>query len=878
MLCERCKKNQASAKITYLVNGKKKTIYLCDECRKKDEQINNLSNTRGGSIFDSFFGSEMGLGDLFENFGASGMNDYPQEMNFAESDAKENYSSSAQNVLSDAEKIAKKYRNSTIDTEFILLSLLKDAIAKKILSALNLDSEKLKPEIKSVIKQGSNKTKEVQFSPRSKKTLELAREEAYELGHDYVGPEHIFLGLIKEGEGLAADILANNDIDLAKARQAVVKISGQGEKKREESKTPNLDKYSRDLTQLAREGKLDPVIGRSKEIQSTIEILSRRTKNNPTLIGEAGVGKTAIVEGLALKISNGQVPETLHDKRIVALDISAILSGTKFRGEFEERMKKIIDEIIANTDKLIVFIDELHTVVGAGGAEGAIDASNMLKPPLARGELHVIGATTLDEYRKYIEKDPALERRFQPVVVPEPTVAQTIEILRGLKDRYEAHHRVKITDAAIVAAAELSDRYITDRFLPDKAIDLIDQGSASVRLSMISEPADLTDIRDKINRAQSELSEAEKRKEKFKINQIKKELDDFTKQRAELISAWRRKKATTLPEVTIDDIAQVVSKITNIPVTKLTQEEREKLLKLESFLHRRVIGQSEAIEAVSESIRRARTGLADPKRPAGSFLFLGPTGVGKTELAKTLAETLFGSEESLIRIDMSEYMEKHSVSRLIGSPPGYIGFEEGGQLTEAVRRKPYSVILFDEIEKAHPDVFNILLQVLEDGRLTDSKGKIINFKNTILIGTSNIGSDIIQDYTKKKEEKFEELKDKLMKMLKEIFRPEFLNRLDDIIVFQALKQEEILQIVDLLLDRTIRLLAAQGIMMEVSEKAKNELAEIGFEPSMGARPLRRTIQKEIENRLSSEMLKGDIKKGDKINVDFAKDKFIIKKK
>ncbi len=865
MLCEQCKKKEATVQIISFRDNKKEVKNLCSECVQKQKGRQSFSDFGFSPLFSSFFGDDFGFGEE------------PSDAVREEVDQTDLYSEETNKVLTAAKAIVKNFKNKNVNSEHLLLAIIQNKIGQKIFSRLKLSREQIRQEVENLIGKGKFTPTEVNFSPRAKRILEIAQEESYELGHDYIGPEHILIALIKEGEGLAADILARKDIDLAKIRSAVISEVGEGIKREEISKTPTLDQFSRDLTRLARQGKIDPVIGRTEEIQSTMEILSRRTKNNPVLVGEPGVGKTAIVEGLALKIVNGEVPETLLDKRIVALDLSMILAGTRYRGDFEERLRKIIEEVRENSEKIILFIDEMHTVVGAGSAEGgSMDASNMLKPALAKGELHMVGATTLDEYRKYVEKDAALERRFQPVIISEPTVGQTIEILRGLRDRYEAHHRVKISDAALVAAAELSDRYISDRFLPDKAIDLIDQASAKIRLATISEPVELKIVRDKIRHLESEKRLAEKGDEKKKAQEIGNYLQKLIKEREELIGEWRRKKASALPEVSVDEIAKVISKLTGVPVTQLTSEEKERLLKLEQLLHQRIIGQKEAVQVVSETIRRARIGLADPDRPAGSFLFLGPTGVGKTELAKALTETLFGSEDLLIRIDMSEYMEKHSVARLIGSPPGYVGYEEGGQLTEAVRRKPYSVILLDEIEKAYPEVQNLLLQILEDGRLTDGKGKIVNFKNTIIIGTSNLGAEIIQKSIKEKE-KFSELKKKIDELLKTYFRPEFLNRIDEIIIFESLDKKQVIQIAELLLEKTKRLLVSQKIGLDLTSKAKEKLADLGFDPTQGARPLRRVIQKEIENKISSLILEGKFVPGDKIKVDFKKDRFVFKK-
>jgi ATP-dependent Clp protease ATP-binding subunit ClpC len=682
------------------------------------------------------------------------------------------------------------------------------------------------------------------------------------LGSSYIGPEHVLLALAKDEESEAGRLLSRFGLSHTKLRGAVVRgVDTTGGARGQASATPTVDEYSRDLTQAAREGKLDPVIGRGEEVETTIEILSRRTKNNPVLIGDPGVGKTAIVEGIAQRVVNDEVPETLAGKRVLALDLSGMVAGTQYRGQFEERLKKVIDEIRENPEEQIIFIDELHTVVGAGAAEGSMDASNMLKPALARGELRVVGATTVDEYRKNIEKDAALERRFQPVLVGEPTVDDTIQILSGLKDRYEAHHRVKISEEAIVAAAELSDRYVTDRFLPDEAIDLMDQAAARVRLRSKTKPQDAKELENEAKRLQREKDQAVAKEDFERAQELKNRVEEL---RGELEEAREGHRPTV--EVTADDIAEVVSRATGIPVSQLTQEERERLLRLEGQLQERVVGQEEAVSAVAEAIRRARAGLSDPNRPIGSFLFLGPTGVGKTELARTLAEALFGDEAAMVRIDMSEFQERHTVSRLVGAPPGYVGYEEAGQLTESVRRRPYSVLLLDEIEKAHPDVFNILLQILDDGRLTDSQGRTVDFKNTVIIMTSNLGSERIQAHARRNES-FEELKEDMNQILRRTLRPEFLNRIDEAIVFRTLAKEQIADIARLLLERTKRRLEAQKIEVEFAEAALELLAEEGFDPEFGARPLRRTIQRMVDNDLSRMVLDGSLEPGDKVGVD-----------
>lgn len=787
----------------------------------------------------------------------------------------------AQKVLALAQEEAVRLGHNNIGTEHILLGLIREGegIAAKALTGLGLGLEKIQDEVETLIGRGQEQPSSIAYTPRAKKVIELSMDEARKLGHTYVGTEHILLGLIREGEGVAARVLNNLGISLNKARQQVLQLLGSSEAisshhgTQTNVNTPTLDSLARDLTVSAKEGNLDPVIGRSKEIERVIQVLSRRTKNNPVLIGEPGVGKTAIAEGLAQKIINNEIPETLRDKRVMTLDMGSVVAGTKYRGEFEDRLKKIMDEI-RQAGNIILFIDELHTLIGAGGAEGAIDASNILKPALARGELQCIGATTLDEYRKYIEKDAALERRFQPITVDQPSVEEAIQILHGLRDRYEAHHRVKITDEAIEQAVKLSDRYITDRFLPDKAIDLIDEAGSKVRLNSYTAPPNLKELESRLEDIRKEKDAAVQSQEFEKAaalrdteQKIREELDVTKNQ-------WKEKQGRTDSEVTPEDIAHVVAIWTGIPVNKLKEEETERLLNMEGILHERVIGQEEAVKAVSRAIRRARAGLKDPKRPMGSFIFLGPTGVGKTELARALAEAMFGDENAVVRIDMSEYMEKHSTARLVGAPPGYVGYEEGGQLTEKVRRKPYSVVLLDEIEKAHPEVFNILLQVLEDGRLTDSKGRVVDFRNTLIILTSNVGAEAIKrstrlGFTAVSDIKgdYDDMKGKVMEELKRSFRPEFLNRIDETIVFHSLEKTHIGQIVTLMSEELRKRLNEYDVDFILTDEAKAFLAKEGFDPAYGARPLRRAIQKHIEDRLSEELLTGNVKKGDLITID-----------
>ncbi|WP_418791389.1 ATP-dependent Clp protease ATP-binding subunit [Phosphitispora sp. TUW77] len=796
----------------------------------------------------------------------------------------------AQKVLMLAQEEARRSNYPYVGTEHLLLGLIGEGggIAAKVLHSLGIESDKVRQEVEKTIgKGGGAAIGDIGFTPRSKKVLELSFDEARSLGHNYIGTEHILLGLIREGEGVAATVLQNLGADLNSVRKGVIGMlngsqSSGGQSKATDAKTatPNLDEFGRDLTVLGKEGKLDPVVGREKEIERVIQVLSRRTKNNPVLIGEPGVGKTAIAEGLAQRIEQGNVPETLLSKRVVTLDLASVVAGTKFRGEFEERLKKVMEEI-RSAGNIILFIDELHTLIGAGAAEGAIDAANILKPALARGELQCIGATTLDEYRKHIEKDPALERRFQPITVEEPNIEEALEILRGLRDRYEAHHRVEISDEAIEAAVRLSDRYITDRFMPDKAIDLIDEAASRVRLQTYVAPPGIKEKEKELEKIRQEKEAAISAQEFEKAAGLRDSEQNLREELDNIKKDWEKQKGFEKQTVEEEDIAHIVSSWTGIPVSKLAEEESERLLKMEEVLHQRVIGQDEAVKAVSRAVRRARAGLKDPKRPIGSFIFLGPTGVGKTELARALAEALFGEEDALIRIDMSEYMEKHAVSRLVGAPPGYVGYDEGGQLTESVRRKPYSVILLDEIEKAHPEVFNILLQVLEDGRLTDAKGRTVDFRNTVLIMTSNVGAEMLKKETSlgfrpaTREKSYEDMKDKVTNELRRTFRPEFLNRIDEIIVFHSLDESHIKQIVELMVNEVAARLRESNLIIEVTEKAKEFLAKEGFDQMYGARPLRRAIQKHIEDRLSEEILSGNFNKGNKLLIDAGAEGIVV---
>ncbi len=807
----------------------------------------------------------------------------------------ERFTERARRVIILAQEEAKRLNHSAVGTEHILLGIIREGegVASKVLESLNINPDRVRAEIESAIGRGERTPyEEVAFTPRAKKVLELALDEARRLGHNYIGTEHLLLGLIREGEGVAARVLEAMGADLERVRSQVVYLLGEegtASYTKQASKTPTLDEFGRDLTKLARENKLDPVIGREHEIERVIQVLSRRTKNNPALIGEPGVGKTAITEGLAQRIVRGDVPEVLRTKRVVQLDLAALVAGTKYRGEFEERMKKVMEEIRKAQGEVILFVDELHTLVGAGAAEGAIDASNILKPSLARGELQCIGATTLDEYRKYVERDAALERRFAPILVAEPAVEQSIEILRGLRERYEAHHGVKISDEALVAAATLADKYISDRFLPDKAIDLMDEAASKIRLQASFLPQEVRQALEKADRVRREKEEAIKGQDFEKAAALRDKEKVLRQKLEELESSWKTEKGRDITTVTADDIADIVSSWTGIPVMRLVEEETEKLLRMEDSLHKRIVGQEEAVRAISRAVRRARAGLKDARRPIGSFIFLGPTGVGKTELTLALAEFLFGDESAVIRIDMSEYTERHTVSRLVGAPPGYVGYEEGGQLTEQVRRRPYSVVLLDEIEKAHPEIFNVLLQILEDGRLTDAQGRTVDFKNCVVIMTSNVGAPQIQregsfgfrtveNEAAETQRTYDRMKTHVMEELRRTFRPEFLNRVDEIIVFRPLTRDQITAIVEILMERVRREIRGQGMELILTTAARDLLAQEGFDPQYGARPLRRAIQRLVEDPLSDDMLRGKFSAGDKIVLDVRDGQAVFEKK
>lgn len=804
----------------------------------------------------------------------------------------ERFTEKAIKVIMLAQEEARRLGHNFVGTEQVLLGLIGEGtgVAAKTLKSMGVTLKDARAEVEKIIGRGSGFVAvEIPFTPRAKRVLELSWDEARQLGHNYIGTEHLLLGLIREGEGVAARVLENLGVDLNKIRANVVKMLGETKPQATagsapgssssssssggKTKTPSLDEFGRDLTLAAQELRLDPVVGRDKEIERVIQILARRTKNNPVLIGEPGVGKTAVAEGLAIRIVNAEVPDILDGKKVIQLDMGLLVAGTKYRGEFEERLKKIMDEI-RQAGNIILVIDEMHTLIGAGAAEGAIDAANILKPALSRGEIQVIGATTLDEYRKYVEKDSALERRFQPVIIDEPTEEESIEILKGLKGKYEDHHKLKISDEAIVAAVKLSSKYITDRFLPDKAIDVIDEASSKVRLKVSNLSPEGKELEKELRGIIKEKEDAIRNQEFEKASQLRDDEADMKDRIREMAQKYREEHEANKPTVTAENVAEVIATMTGIPVTKLTEGESERLLKLEETLHNRVIGQNDAVVAISRAIRRARVGLKSPNRPIGSFIFCGPTGVGKTELAKALAEAVFGSEDNMIRVDMSEFMEKHSTAKLIGSPPGYVGYDDGGHLTELIRKKPYSVVLFDEIEKAHPDVFNIMLQILDDGRLTDSKGRHVNFKNTIIIMTSNVGASMITTTSKlgfstsddESKDKYEKLKETVTEEMKKAFRPEFLNRIDETIVFAHLTQPEIRQIVDLMLKDLFKRLEERELTVEVTDEVKDHLAKNGYSEAYGARPLRRIIQRKIEDNLAEEILTGKYGQGDTIRI------------
>ena len=812
----------------------------------------------------------------------------------------ERFTEKAIRVIMLAQEESRRLGHNFVGTEQLLLGLISEGtgIASKTLKSMGVNIKEAREEVEKIIGRGCGFVAvEIPFTPRAKKVLELSWDEARQLGHNYIGTEHLLLGLIREGEGVAAKVLENLGVDLNKCRSNIIKMLGETKTSsssgsslatpgvsQTKAKTPSLDEFGTDLTLAAQEQRLDPVVGREKEVERVIQILARRTKNNPVLIGEPGVGKTAIAHGLAQKIVECEVPDILENKKIIQLDMGLLIAGTKYRGEFEERLKKIMDEI-RQAGNVILVIDEMHTLIGAGAAEGAIDAANILKPALSRGEIQVIGATTLDEYRKYIEKDSALERRFQTVIVDQPSIEETIEIIKGLKPKYEEHHKLIISDEAIVAATELSSKFITERFLPDKAIDIIDEAASKVRLNVSTLPPEGKELDKQLKAIIKEKEEAIRNQEFERASDLRDDEADLKDKIHEISEHWRESQDENKPVVGVEEVAQVVATITGIPVTKITEAESEKLLKLEDTLHNRVIGQTDAVTSLAKSIRRARVGLKAPNRPIGSFIFSGPTGVGKTELAKALAEAVFGSEDNMVRVDMSEYMEKHTTSKLIGSPPGYVGYDDGGNMCEIIRKKPYCVVLFDEIEKAHPDVFNIMLQILDDGRLTDSKGRHINFKNTIIIMTSNVGASMITNTQKlgfsvsgdDKKDRYEKLKETVNEELKKAFRPEFLNRVDDIIVFAHLSHEEIRQIVELMLKDLFKRLSERNLTIEVTDEAKDYLAKEGYSEAYGARPLRRVIQKKVEDILAEEILSGNYKENDKLKMDFRDDKIVIEK-
>lgn len=882
--CDICRQRPAVLQVTVSQAGRRRTLNVC--------QTDYLRlRARSASPFESLFGSGLLADDFFErlardeDFGfgsvASRENGRPQDS--ASVALGDLLSEQSEQILQQAAATAAEWGSQLIDTSHLLYALADNDVVQALLKRYQLSARDLKTQIEQLTPKGASEPEtggstKVGVSPRVKAALQRAFQASRDLGHGYIGPEHLLIGLAEE-EGLASDLLNRYGLSAHGLRQKAVQVVGKGAQEGrlpEQSDTPTLDKYSRDLTALASEGKLDPVIGRAAEVETLIEVLSRRRKNNPVLIGEPGVGKTAIVEGLAQRIVHNEVPDLLQNKRVVELNINSLVAGSQYRGQFEERIKQVLDEITSHQNEIVLFIDELHTIVGAGstGGEGGLDVANTLKPQLARGELHLVGATTLAEYQKHIEKDAALERRLQPVFVAEPTIDQTINILRGLRDRLEAHHKVTITDEAIVAAVEMADRYVTNRFLPDKAIDLIDQAAARVRIGGTSRPPELHELGAQIDQLRRERDYASNRKNFERANALEARIEEHQGDYDQGLEEWNTTRSTSANQVGVEDVAQIVSRLTGVPVAELTTEERTRLMEMEQRLHQRIVGQDEAVRAVSDAVRLSRAGLGDRRRPIATFFFLGPTGVGKTELTKALAETVFGDEEAMIRIDMSEYMERHTVARLIGAPPGYVGFEEGGQLTEKVRRKPYSVVLLDEFEKAHMDVQNVLLQVFEDGRLTDGKGRVVDFTNAIIIATSNIGSDVIQENLeapKGKRKDDAELKSELLNVLRRYLRPEFINRIDEIIVFHALDRKQIGDIVGLQLERVKRLAHGQGLAVEFDDSLIDHLADVGYRPEFGARELRRQIRSLIETRLASAVLRGDIEAGDSLRFFYDKD-------
>ncbi|CAI1004489.1 ATP-dependent Clp protease ATP-binding subunit [Serratia ficaria] len=875
-ICDICHARPASGHVTVMQNGQRKTIAICDYDYRQLMRHQNILNP-----FDSLLGGGGPFSRFFDDISADPLDEpggFSAEVPRESVDATDAFSKQTLELLQRAAEKAHELRRSELDTEHLLYVLADTDVCSALLAELKLSPQDIKSYIDQHAYTGDAEVPldKMTVSPRLKKAFMYAFQASRDLGHSYVGPEHLLIGLSEVTDSVAGALLKKYGVTPEALRQKVVKLVGKGAEDGRidtPTSTPTLDKFGRDLTEMARQGKLDPVLGRAQEIESTIEVLARRKKNNPVLIGEPGVGKTAIVEGLAQRIVKGDVPEVLRGKRLVEVNINSMVAGAKYRGEFEERAKQLIDEVSEKNAELILFIDELHTIVGAGqgGGEGGLDIANVLKPALARGELSLIGATTLNEYQKHIEKDAALERRFQPVLVPEPTVDQTIVILRGLRDKLEAHHQVTFVDAAFVAAAELSDRYITSRFLPDKAIDLIDQAAARVRIGATSRPAEMQELEAEIAHLKREQDYSTSRKRFDEVKTLEERIGEKQAQLSEQTEAWQRKTGSETLEVTVASVAEVVSRLTGIPVADLTQEERKKLLNMEDKLRERVVGQDDAVEAVSDAVRLSRAGLGQPHRPIATFLFLGPTGVGKTELAKAIAETVFGDEQAIIRIDMSEYMERHAVARLIGAPPGYVGYDEGGQLTERVRRRPYSVILLDEIEKAHPDVYNVLLQVFDDGRLTDGKGRVVDFSNTTIIATSNLGSAVImanaaQPETERKSDK--EIRDELMQVLKGHFRPEFLNRIDEIIVFNALSQQNIRLIVQIQLDLLTRTAAAQDIRLKIADSLVEHLVDVGYQPDFGARELKRKIRQQVETRLAKEILGDRLQSGDSVEIGY----------